>query len=169
MVTSRGAGRALQVQGQGTAMNWNMFGTNWHLFGDLAAVAFVALLGFATGVFVYIRRLQSRPPLPISEGIGARKTVLAKVRRREPLSAQELEFATRVITDQRSLLAFCIPAAIFCLGCFYVLGSLEQLHGATPSERTFIGVIPMFGSLNVTAQLLRTAKLKKHLPVTVAQ
>jgi hypothetical protein len=146
-------------------MNWNMFGTNWHLFGDLAAVAFVALLCFATGVFRYVQRLWNRAPLPISEGIGARKTVLAKVRKREPLSAQELEFATRVITEQRSPLAFCIPAAIFSLGCFYVLGSLEQLHGATPSQRTFLGVIPMFGSFNVTAQLVRAAKLKKKLPV----
>lgn len=150
-------------------MNWNMFGTNWHLFGDLAAVAFVALVTFATGVFFYIRRLRSRAPLPISEGIGARKVVLAKVRKREPLSPQELEFATRVVTDQRSPLAFCIPAAIFSLGCFYVLGSLEQLHGATPSERTFIGAIPMFGSINVTVQLLRAAKLKKHLPVAAAE
>lgn len=145
-------------------MNWNMFGTNWHLFGDLAAVAFVALLASGTGVFLYIRRLRSRTPLPISEGIGARKVVLAKVRKREPLSSQELEFATRVVTDHRSPLAFCIPAAIFSLGCFYVLGSLEQLHGATPSQRTFIGAIPMFGSINVTVQLLRAAKLKKQLP-----
>jgi len=145
-------------------MNWNIFGTNWRLFGDLAVGAFVALLLFVTGVVLYIRRLQSRPPLPISEGIGARKAVLAKVRKREPLSAQELQFATRVITDQRTPLAFCIPAAIFSLGCFYVLGSLEQLHGATPSERTFLGVIPMLGSVNVTAQLVRAAKLKKRLP-----
>ncbi len=145
-------------------MNWNLLGTNWHLFGDLAAVAFVALLAFATGVFGYARRLRNRTPLPISEGIGARKAVLAKVRNREPLSSQELEFAGRVIADQRSPLAFCIPAAIFSLGCFYVLGSLEQLHGATPSQRTFLGLIPMFGACNVTAQLLRTAKLKKRLP-----
>ncbi|OBK87911.1 hypothetical protein A5649_16750 [Mycolicibacter heraklionensis] len=145
-------------------MSWTMFGTNWHLFGDLAAVAFVALLVFATGTFLYIRRLRNRPPLPISEGIGARKSVLAKVRKGEALAPQELEFATRTIDDQRSPLAFCIPATIFSLGCFYVLGSLEQLHGATPSERTFLGLIPMLGAFNVTAQLVRTAKLKKRLP-----
>ncbi len=146
------------------AMNWNFLGTNWRLFGDLAAAAFVALLCFAAGVFYYIHRLQQRAPLPISEGIGARKAVLAKVRGREPLSSQELAFAGRVIADQRSPLAFCIPAAIFSLGCFYIFGSLEQLHGATPSERTFLGVIPMLGSFNVTAQLVRGAKLKKRLP-----
>lgn len=141
-----------------------MFGTDWRLFGDLAVVAFAALLIFATGAFAYVRRLRGRPTLPISEGIGARKAVLGKVRKGEPLSAQELEFATRTVTDQRSALAFCIPAAIFSLGCFYVLGSLEQLHGATPSERTFLGVIPMLGSLNVTAQLVRVGKLKRRLP-----
>lgn len=149
-------------------MNWNFLGTDWRLFGDLAAVAFVALLCFAAGVFCYVRRLRSRTPLSISEGIGARKAVLAKVRNREPLSPQELEFADRIISDQRSPLAFCIPAAIFSLGCFYVLGSLEQLHGATPSQRTFIGVIPMLGSFNVTAQLLRAAKLKNRLPAASA-
>jgi len=145
-------------------MNWNMFGTNWHLFGDLAAIIFIALLACGTGTFFYIRRLQSRPPLPISEGIGARRAVLAKLRKRQPLSPDELEFATRAVTDLRTPLAFCIPAATFSLGCLYVLGSLEQLHGATPSERTFIGVIPMFGSLNMTAQILRIRKLNKLLP-----
>ena len=43
-------------------------------------------------------------------------------------------------------MAYCIPAPIFSIGCFYVFGSLEDLHGATPSERTFLGVIPMFTS-----------------------
>lgn len=145
-------------------MNWNVFGTNWHLFGDLAMIAFIALVAFATGLFLYIRQLRSRPPLPISEGIGARRTVLTKLRNRQPLSRDELEFATRAVTDLRTPLAFCIPAATFSLGCLYVLGSLEQLHGATPSERTFIGVIPMLGSLNMTAQIVRIRKLKKLLP-----
>jgi len=103
-------------------MNWNMFGTNWHLFGDLAAIIFIALLACGTGTFFYIRRLQSRPPLPISEGIGARRAVLAKLRKRQPLSPDELEFATRAVTDLRTPLAFCIPAATFSLGCLYVLG-----------------------------------------------
>ncbi len=146
-------------------MNWNVFGTNWHLFGDLAGIVFIALVGFATGLFFYIRQLRSRPPLPISEGIGARRAVLTKLRKRQPMSRDELEFATRAVTDLHTPLAFCIPAATFSLGCLYVLGSLEQLHGATPSERTFIGVIPMLGSLNMTAQIVRIRKLKKLLPV----
>ncbi|ORA35328.1 hypothetical protein [Mycobacterium aquaticum] len=145
-------------------MNWNFLGTDWRLFGILAVVAFATLMVFATGAFLYIRRLRSSEPLPMSEGIGAKRAVLAKVRKREELSPEELQFATQVISDQRSPLAFCIPAAIFSMGCFYVLGSLEQLHGATPSERTFIGVIPMFTSTNIAIQLLRVIKLKRRLP-----
>jgi len=154
--------------GGASAMNWDLFGTNWRLFGDLAVVAFLALLAFGAGTFCYIRRLQSRPPLPISEGIGARRAVLTKLRKRQPMSPDELKFATRAITDLRSPLAFCIPAAAFSLGCLYVLGSLEQLHGATPSERTFIGVIPMLGSLNMTAQIVRVRELKRRLPAASA-
>lgn len=149
-------------------MSWDMFGTNWRLFGLLAAIALVALLTFGAGAFFYTRGLRHRAPMPISEGIGARRAVLAKVRRREPMSTDELEFARRIITELRTPLAFCIPAAIFSLGCFYVLGSLEQLHGATPSERTFLGVIPMLGSFNVTAQILRIVTLKRRLPTTAA-
>jgi hypothetical protein len=148
-------------------MSWDFLGTDWRLFGILASIAFVSLLTFATCVFFYVRRLRRRPSLPISEGIGAKRAVLAKVRKREPMSADEFEFARQTITDQRSLSAFSIPAAIFSLGCFYVLGSLEQLHGATPSERTFLGVIPMLGSINVTVQLLRVGKLKRRLPKSV--
>lgn len=145
-------------------MNWNMFGTNWHVFGNLAAAAFTCLVLSGTGMFFFVQRLRSRPLPPLSEQIGARREVLAKVRTRQPLSPDELEFATRSITDLRTPLAFCMPATVFSLGCCYVLGSLEQLHGATPSERTFIGLIPMFGSFNMTAQILRVIKLKKRLP-----
>lgn len=146
-------------------MNWNFLGTNWQLFGAVAAVTLAAMLTAATGLAVHVHRLHRRPTLPISEGVGARKAVLGKVRRGESLSAEELEFAHRIVDDHRAPLAFCMPAALLSLGLFYVFGSLEQLHGATPSERTFLGVIPMFSTLNLTAQLLRVAKLKKRLPV----
>lgn len=43
-------------------------------------------------------------------------------------------------------MTLCIPGALFMLGCFFVFGSLYHLHGATPSERTFLGVIPMLTS-----------------------
>jgi len=144
-------------------MGWNFLGTDWHLFGDLADLAFIALLIFATIIFFYIRRLRQQPQPPIAEGIRAKQTVLAKIRKREPVTQEELQYATQVIKSMSTPIAFAIPAAIFSLGCFYVLGSLEQLHGATPSERTFLGVIAMFSSMNVTGQLFRVIKLNKRL------
>jgi hypothetical protein len=71
--------------------------------------------------------------------------------------------AKQAVSDRRSLMAYCIPAALFSLGCFYVFGSLEHLHGATPSERTFLGVIPMLTSANVAIRLFRSASLKGRL------
>jgi hypothetical protein len=49
------------------------------------------------------------------------------------------------------------------IGCFHIFGSLEYPHGATPSERTFLGVIPMFTSTNLIIQMRKTARLKKRL------
>jgi hypothetical protein len=50
------------------------------------------------------------------------------------------------------------------LGIFYILGSLEYLHGHGASERTFLGVIPMFTSTNLIIQMRKTARLHKRLP-----
>ncbi|EUA52854.1 hypothetical protein I552_8962 [Mycobacterium xenopi 3993] len=88
---------------------------------------------------------------------------MGKVRKREPISKEELDFAKQIVADRSSLMAYCIPGALFMLGCFYVFASLYQLHGATPSERTFLGVFPMLASINFTMQLLRSARLKRHL------
>jgi Kef-type K+ transport system membrane component KefB len=60
-------------------------------------------------------------------------------------------------------MALCIPFTLFALSCYYVFGSLEHLHGATPSERHFIGVIPMLTSTNLAIQLLRARRLKGRL------
>ena len=81
------------------------------------------------------------------------------------MSQDEVDYATELISDSRSLLAYSIPAALFTMGCFYVVGCLYQLHvhGAAPSFRTFIGVIPMLTSTNLTIQLLRVARLKGRL------
>ena len=57
---------------------------------------------------------------------------------------------------------------IIGVGCIYVFGSLEQLHGRDPSIRTFIGLIPMLAGTNLTMQLLRIAKLKRRLPKAAA-
>lgn len=104
-------------------------------------------------MFFYVQRLRKQPQLPIAEGVRAKQTVLTKVRKGQPMTRDELEYATQVVGNQRTLMTFAIPLTVFSLGCFYVLGSLEQLHGATPSERTFLGVIAMVSSINITAHI----------------
>jgi hypothetical protein len=136
---------------------------NLGLFDYLTILVGVLELIFAAGVFVFIRRLERRTPAPLGEKVGAHKAVLAKLRKREPLTPEEIEYATELVADSRSGLAYCIPAALFTMGLFYVVGCFQQLHGAAPSFRTFIGVIPMLTSINLTAQLRRVAGLKGPL------
>ena len=133
------------------------------LFGFLTLVSLALALVFATIAAVYVKRLGDRAPTPISDEIGSAKTVTRKVRKREPMSRDELDYAKQIVADRSSLMAFCIPGALFMVGCFYVFGSLYHLHGATPSERTFLGVLPMLASINFTIQILRSARLKRRL------
>src|SRR5689334_11874764 len=116
---------------------------------------------FVTCVFVYMRRMENRTPAPLGEQVGAHKAVLAKLRKREPMSQDELDYATELVSDARSPLAYAIPAALFTMGFFYVVGCLFMLHlhGGNPSFRTFIGGIPMLTSMNMAAQLRRVARL----------
>jgi hypothetical protein len=81
------------------------------------------------------------------------------------MSRDEVEYATELVDDARSPLAYAIPAALFTMGFFYVVGCLFvlHLHGGEPSFRTFIGGIPMLTSMNMAAQLRRVARLKKKL------
>ncbi len=79
------------------------------------------------------------------------------------MSTDELDYAKQIIGARSALMTLCIPGALFMLGCFYVFGSLYHLHGATPSERTFLGVFPMLASINFTTQILRHARLKRRL------
>jgi hypothetical protein len=122
-------------------------------------------LVFAFCVFAYIGRLENRTPAPLGEKVGAHKEVLAKLRKREPMSQGELDYATELVSDARSPLAYAIPAALFTMGFFYVVGCLYMLHrdGGNPSFRTFIGGIPMLTSMNIVAQLRRVARLKGRL------
>jgi hypothetical protein len=136
---------------------------NLGLFDSLTIIVGVLELVFATGVFVYIRRLEDRTPALLGEKVGAHKSVLAKLHKRESLSRDEIDYATELISDARSFLAYSIPAALFTMGLFYVVGCFQQLHGAAPSFRTFIGLIPMLTSINLTIQLLRVARLKGQL------
>jgi hypothetical protein len=137
------------------------------LYGFITIVVVALGITFVTCAFVFIRRLEGRQPASLGEQVGAHKAVLAKLRKREPLSQDEIDYAREIISDCRSLLAYSIPATLFSMGCFYVFGCLQQLHGATPSIRTFIGGLPMLGSTNLTLQLLRVARLKPLLQEAV--
>ncbi|MBU9765348.1 hypothetical protein FR943_16025 [Mycobacterium sp. TNTM28] len=135
------------------------------IWGDLTILAGVLAVTFGAGVFVYVGRLEKRSPAALGEKVGAHKAVLAKLRKREPMSQDEFDYATELVTDARSPLAYAIPAALFTMGFFYVVGCLYELHvhGGNPSFRTFIGGIPMLTSMNIAAQLRRVAGLKGKL------
>jgi hypothetical protein len=134
-------------------------------WGDLTILAAVMEMVFATCVFVYISRLERRTSHPLGDEVGAHKAVLAKLRKREPMSQEELDYATELVDDARSPLAYAIPAALFTIGFFYVVGCLYMLHrdGGNPSFRTFVGGIPMLTSMNIANQLRRVAALKGKL------
>jgi hypothetical protein len=136
---------------------------NSGLFGYLTIVTLVLALVFAAVAAVYVKRLEGRTPNPIGEEIGSAKAVTRKVRKGEPMSADELDYAKQLIGARSSLMTFSIPGALFMVGCFYVFGSLYHLHGTTPSERTFLGVFPMLASTNFTIQILRSARLKRRV------
>ena len=76
-----------------------------------------------------------------------------------------MDYATELVDDARSPLAYAIPAALFTIGFFYVVGCLFMLHldGGNPSFRTFIGGIPMLTSMNMAVQLRKVARLKGKL------
>jgi hypothetical protein len=101
----------------------------------------------------------------MGDQIGAHKAVLAKIRKRQPLTQDEFDYASELVADARSPLAYAIPAALFTMGFFYVVGCLFMLHihGGNPSFRTFIGGIPMLTSMNIAAQLRRVAGMKRKL------
>ena len=139
------------------------------LYASLTIVVAVLGLSFVTCAFLFISRLEDRKPASLGEEVGAHKAVLAKLRQGQPMSQDELDYAREIISDCRSPLAYSIPAILFTMGCFYIFGCLQQLHGATPSVRTFIGVLPMFGSTNLTLQLLRVARLKGPLQEAVTR
>jgi Kef-type K+ transport system membrane component KefB len=144
--------------------------TTSSLFGILTNIALVLVFVFATIAFVFTNRLLNRKNAPMSEEVGSIFAVLRKLRKRQPMSTDELTLARQVVSDRRSLMAYSIPAALFSIGCFYVFGSLDyaHLHGITPSERTFLGVIPMFTSTNLALRMIKSASLRRRLPKKVA-
>ncbi|AKS34012.1 hypothetical protein [Mycolicibacterium goodii] len=135
------------------------------IWGDLTILAGVLIVTFGACVFVYISRLEKRPPAALGEQVGAHKAVLAKLRKRQPMTRDEFEYATEMVTDARSPLAYAIPAVMFTMGFFYVVGCLYELHvhGGNPSFRTFVGFLPMLSSVNIAVQFRRVARLKGKL------
>ncbi|WP_418005308.1 hypothetical protein ACNO8X_10990 [Mycobacterium sp. PDNC021] len=144
--------------------------TGMELWGGLTILAGMMALTFVACVFVYVRGLERRPPAPLGEQVGAHKAVLAKVRKGQPMSQDEIDYANELVSDAASPLAYAIPAVLFTMGSFYVVGCLYELqvHGGHPSFRTFIGGIPMLTSLNIFGQLHRVARLKKRVPANPA-
>lgn len=134
---------------------------------DLAGVATVAALLVAVlcaaVATVFVHTLVRRPATEVSEQPRAATVVLGKVRAGESLTAEERTFAAQLIADRRNPAAYCLPGALFALGCLYVFGCLYELHGRPPSLHTWIGVLPMLGATNLTAQMLHIARLKKRL------
>lgn len=135
------------------------------VWGFLAIIAAVMGLTFAACVFLYIRRLENRKPAALGEEVGAHKRILAMVRKGEPMTQDELDYAAELVSDARSPLALAIPATLFCAGFFYVVGCMFMLHldGGNPSFRTFVGGIPMLTSINMAVQLRKVARLRKKL------
>jgi hypothetical protein len=130
----------------------------------LTVIAFCAVVVFAALGGVFVARLGRRPTMPLSEQVGGIPTVLRKLKKREPMTEEEIALARQAVYDRGSLMALCIPATIFSIGCFYVFGSLDyaHLHGIT--ERTFLGVIPMFTSTNLFIRMVMSASLRRRLP-----
>ncbi|MCV7347055.1 hypothetical protein [Mycolicibacterium rhodesiae] len=133
------------------------------LWGLLMFVALGLEVVFASLAFVYTRRLLRLRTLPLGDDLNGYQKALRKLRKNEPMSRDEWNLAERIIDIRRSPIAYAVPAAFMTLGIFYIFGSLEYLHGHTPSERTFLGVIPMFTSTNLIIQMRKSARLKKRL------
>ncbi|ODQ89107.1 hypothetical protein [Mycolicibacterium flavescens] len=132
------------------------------LYGILAIVSFSLIWVAAAAAFAFTTRVRRRAHVTATLGIGVATAAVRRVGKRAPMTADELHLARQVLNDRGSLLALAIPATLFFLGCFYVFGSLEELHGRTPSERTFLGVFPMITATNMGLQVLRSARLKRR-------
>jgi hypothetical protein len=150
-------------------MNLSTHTTGLGLWGLLMFVALGFEAVFATLAFVYTRRLLRLRSLPLSDDLNGYQKALRKLRKDEPMTQDEWNLAERIIDIRRSPMAYSVPAAFMTMGIFYILGSMEYLHGHTASERTFLGVIPMFTSINLIIQMRKSARLKKRLPAASPQ
>jgi hypothetical protein len=144
-------------------MNFSTHTTGFGLWGFLMFIALGFEAVFATLAFIYTRRLLRLGALPGSDDLNGYQKALRKLRKNEPMTQDDVNLARRIIDIRRSPMAYSIPAAFMTVGIFYILGSLEYLHGHGASERTFLGVIPMFTSTNLIIQMRKSAGLHKRL------
>lgn len=144
-------------------MNLSTHTSGLGLWGLLMFVALGVEVVLAACAFVYTRRLLALRAIPGSDDLHGFQQALRKLRKGESMSEDEWHLAARIIDVRRSPLAYTVPAAFMTMGIFYVFGSLEYLHGHTPSERTFLGFIPMITSTNLVIQMRKSARLRKRL------
>jgi hypothetical protein len=145
-------------------MNLSTHTTGLGLWGVLMFIALGFEVVFATLAFIYTRRLLRLRAIPGSDDMHGYQEALRKLRKGEAMNDDEVNLAARIIGIRRSPMAYAIPAAFMMMGIFYIFGSLEYLHGHGASERTFLGVIPMFTSTNLIIQMRKTSRLHKRLP-----
>jgi len=136
---------------------------NWGLWNYLTAISFALEVVLATCATIYVGRILRRKPVPLTNEVNAVPTVLGKLRKKVPLDDYEKPLATQVVDARRPLMAFSLPAAFMTVGAFYIFGSLEALHGAQPSERTFLGFIPIITSTNLTMRMFLSGRLKSRI------
>jgi hypothetical protein len=136
---------------------------NWGLWNYLTAISFALEVVLATCATIYVGRVLRRTPVPLTNEVNAVPTILGKLRKKVPLEDYEKPLATQVVDARRPLMAFSLPAAFMTVGAFYIFGSLEALHGAQPSERTFLGFIPIITSTNLTMRMFLSGRLKSRI------
>jgi hypothetical protein len=136
---------------------------HWSLWNYLTAMALALEVVFATCATIYVRRIVRRATVPLTNEVNSVPTVLGKLRKRSSLEDYEKPLAIQTVDARRPLMAFSIPAAFATMGLFYIFGSLEYLHGAQPSERTFLGVIPIITSTNLTMRMFLSGRLKSRI------
>ena len=113
--------------------------TNLGLFGFLTVLALALALIFAAFASVFVKRLGDRAPIPISEEIGSAKAVMAKVRKREPMSKDELDYAKQIVADRSSLMAYPSPALCSCWAAFLYLAVFTTCMEPRPPSGHSLG------------------------------
>ena len=140
---------------------------NYEFWAVPTGIALVLLLIGAGVAHVHVEKMRRREYNAKDEEVGAIFGIMEKMRKGQALTHEEVELADHVIHHRNKIPAFALPGTLFCLGSFYVLGSLFELHGRHASERTFLGGIAMFSALNISIRLIRGAKLKHRLVAEV--